>query len=108
MTGKRENKKAAPDDRSFTKELSPLQLIEIDACTQCGECLKYCPVQDVTGAAGGLGKAFAVECASRGWDVYLSDLNPAPRRCDNVFLWVTSLKCCFESRTAPPNANRGA
>ncbi len=28
----------------------------------------------VTGAAGGLGKAFAVECASRGWDVALSDL----------------------------------
>jgi heterodisulfide reductase subunit D len=41
--------KKAPDDRSFTKELSPLQLIEIDACTQCGECLKYCPVQNVTG-----------------------------------------------------------
>jgi len=49
MTGNGEKKKAAPDDRSFTKELSPLQLIEIDACTQCGECLKYCPVQDVTG-----------------------------------------------------------
>jgi heterodisulfide reductase subunit D len=42
-------KKTEPEDRSFTKELSPLQLIEIDACTQCGECLKYCPVQDVTG-----------------------------------------------------------
>src|SRR5512135_3326724 len=51
MTGNGEKKKAAPDDRSFTKELSPLQLIEIDACTQCGECLKYCPVQDVTGNA---------------------------------------------------------
>jgi len=25
------------------------QLLELDACTQCGECLKYCPVQDVTG-----------------------------------------------------------
>jgi Fe-S oxidoreductase len=24
--------------------LSPKQLIEIDACTRCGECLKYCPV----------------------------------------------------------------
>ncbi len=23
--------------------------MEIDACTQCGECLKFCPVQDVTG-----------------------------------------------------------
>jgi heterodisulfide reductase subunit D len=29
--------------------LSPVQLLEIDACTQCGECLKRCPVQDVTG-----------------------------------------------------------
>ncbi len=33
---------------SFT-ELTPTQLLELDACTQCGECLKYCPVQDVTG-----------------------------------------------------------
>jgi short-subunit dehydrogenase len=29
----------------------------------------------ITGAAGGLGKAFAVECASRGWDLYLTDLS---------------------------------
>ncbi len=29
----------------------------------------------ISGAAGGLGKAFAVECASRGWDVYLTDLH---------------------------------
>jgi len=28
----------------------------------------------VSGATGGLGKAFAVECASRGWAVYLTDL----------------------------------
>jgi uncharacterized protein len=28
----------------------------------------------ITGATGGLGKAFAVECASRGWNVYLTDL----------------------------------
>lgn len=28
----------------------------------------------VTGAAGGLGKAFAVECASRGWNLVLTDL----------------------------------
>lgn len=32
----------------------------------------------ITGATGGLGKAFAVECASRGWDVYLTDLRPGP------------------------------
>jgi heterodisulfide reductase subunit D len=49
MTDNEKNKKKPRDDRSFAKELSPLQLIEIDACTQCGECLKYCPVQDVTG-----------------------------------------------------------
>ncbi len=49
MTDKGEKKKAKGTERSFTKELSPLQLIEIDACTQCGECLKYCPIQDVTG-----------------------------------------------------------
>jgi len=30
----------------------------------------------ITGAAGGLGKAFAVECARRGWDLYLTDLDP--------------------------------
>jgi len=29
----------------------------------------------ISGAAGGLGKAFAVECAQRGWDLYLTDLN---------------------------------
>jgi NAD(P)-dependent dehydrogenase (short-subunit alcohol dehydrogenase family) len=28
----------------------------------------------ITGAAGGLGKAFAVECASRGWNLVLTDL----------------------------------
>ena len=25
----------------------------------------------ISGASGGLGKALAVECASRGWDLYL-------------------------------------
>jgi uncharacterized protein len=29
----------------------------------------------ITGAAGGLGKAFAVDCARRGWDLYLTDLD---------------------------------
>ncbi len=29
----------------------------------------------ITGVAGGLGKAFAVECARRGWDLYFTDLN---------------------------------
>ncbi len=32
----------------------------------------------ITGAAGGLGKAFAVECASRGWHLFLTDLRPGP------------------------------
>lgn len=27
----------------------------------------------ITGAAGGLGKAFALECAERGWDLFLTD-----------------------------------
>lgn len=31
----------------------------------------------ITGATGGLGKAFAAECASRGWNLFLTDLNPA-------------------------------
>lgn len=39
-----------PENReSFTQCLTPQQLLELDACTQCGECLKNCPVQDVTG-----------------------------------------------------------
>jgi Fe-S oxidoreductase len=46
MTGEAKRKK---EEDSFTQGLSPLQLIELDACTQCGECLKYCPVQEVTG-----------------------------------------------------------
>jgi heterodisulfide reductase subunit D len=37
------------EKETFTSCLSAQQLIELDACTRCGECLKYCPVQDVTG-----------------------------------------------------------
>ncbi len=29
----------------------------------------------ITGATGGLGKAFSVECASRSWDLFLTDLS---------------------------------
>lgn len=36
------------------------------------------PLVCITGAAGGLGKAFAVECANRGWDLFLTDLSPEP------------------------------
>jgi short-subunit dehydrogenase len=32
----------------------------------------------ITGAAGGLGKAFAVECASRGFNMFLTDIQEAP------------------------------
>lgn len=35
--------------KPFGRELSKIQRVELDACTQCGECLKYCPVQEVTG-----------------------------------------------------------
>ncbi len=33
----------------FSNALSAGQLIELDACARCVECLKYCPIQDVTG-----------------------------------------------------------
>lgn len=33
---------------SFIEGLTTKQLIELDACTRCGECLKWCPVQEVT------------------------------------------------------------
>lgn len=33
-------------------KLSPKQLIELDACTRCGECLKYCPVYSQRGEEG--------------------------------------------------------
>jgi short-subunit dehydrogenase len=32
----------------------------------------------ITGATGGLGRAFAVECASRGWNLFLTDLRLEP------------------------------
>jgi heterodisulfide reductase subunit D len=34
---------------SFTGGLTAGQIVELDACTNCLECLKYCPVQEVTG-----------------------------------------------------------
>ncbi len=44
----------------------------------------------ITGATGGLGKAFAVECASRGWDVFLTDLRPEP-----LALLADALRCTY-------------
>jgi short-subunit dehydrogenase len=41
----------------------------------------------ISGATGGLGKAFAVECASRGWNLFLTDL--IPERLERL---VTSLR----------------
>lgn len=32
----------------FAQNLTKQQLIELDACVNCGECLKWCPIQDVT------------------------------------------------------------
>lgn len=34
---------------SFLEGLTKRHLIELDACTRCSECLKWCPVQDATG-----------------------------------------------------------
>jgi heterodisulfide reductase subunit D len=31
----------------FTGNLTTQQLLELDACTQCGQCLQFCPVQNV-------------------------------------------------------------
>lgn len=47
----------------------------------------------ISGATGGLGKAFAVECASRGWDVFLTDLST-----DNLQTLSTSLHHTYEVR----------
>jgi len=47
----------------------------------------------ITGATGGLGKAFAVECASRGWDLYLTDLNEA-----NLETLAASLQATYTVR----------
>jgi short-subunit dehydrogenase len=35
----------------------------------------------ISGATGGLGKAFAAECASRGWNLFLTDLASSPLPC---------------------------
>ncbi|HET7010949.1 MAG TPA: (Fe-S)-binding protein [Anaerolineales bacterium] len=35
-------------DLSLVDNLTPLQLVSLDACTRCNECLNWCPVLDVT------------------------------------------------------------
>ena len=34
----------------------------------------------ITGAAGGLGRTFAAECAARGWHLLLTDLHANPSK----------------------------
>ena len=36
-------------DVSLVDNLTPLQLVSLDACTRCNECLKCCPVLEMTG-----------------------------------------------------------
>ena len=40
--------KKEKDEYSLTDNLTTLQLISLDACTRCNECLNWCPVLDVT------------------------------------------------------------
>ncbi len=62
----------------------------------------------ITGASGGLGKAFAVECASRGWDLFLTDVSETPlsrlsMSLSNTYGIDVKYFCCdltdFDSRT---------
>lgn len=51
----------------------------------------------ITGGAGGLGKAFAVECASRGWDVFLTDTREEPLvRIAEGLSNTYGIKVCYE------------
>jgi short-subunit dehydrogenase len=45
----------------------------------------------ITGSAGGLGKAFAVECASRGWDLFITDQFSEP-----LEILATTLRSAYE------------
>jgi short-subunit dehydrogenase len=62
----------------------------------------------ITGAAGGLGKAFSIECASRGWDLFLTDiseekLHQLASSITNTYNVNVLYHCCdltdFEART---------
>jgi hypothetical protein len=54
----------------------------------------------ITGATGGLGKAFAVECASRGWDLFLTDL-----REENLAMLARGLERGYGVRVLTQAAN---
>lgn len=41
-------KRMEKEQKKFGEHLTKQQLIEADACVNCGECLKWCPIQDVT------------------------------------------------------------
>ena len=62
----------------------------------------------ITGAAGGLGKAFAMECASRGWDLYLTDISSDKlERLANGLKELHNVKVLFDScDLADPEARR--
>jgi short-subunit dehydrogenase len=47
----------------------------------------------ITGAAGGLGRAFAMECAKRGYDLFLTDINSA-----GLKLIESGVKSCYSVR----------
>lgn len=44
----------------------------------------------ISGATGGLGKAFAVECASRGWSLFITDVQP-----DRLKALANGLRCTY-------------
>jgi short-subunit dehydrogenase len=54
----------------------------------------------ITGATGGLGKAFAAECASRGWDLFLTDL-----REDDLTMLAQGLERAYGVRVLTHAAN---
>ena len=47
----------------------------------------------ITGAAGSLGKAMAVECAHRGWNLFLTDIGK-----DDLDAFAAGLKCAYGIR----------
>lgn len=47
----------------------------------------------ITGAAGGLGRAFAMECAKRGYDLFLTDINGA-----GLMLIESGVRSCYPVR----------